>query len=228
MAGLCWMAVVLAFSTSIGNSLAVDERNLTVIVRKILDRYFMNNMQFSLAVNIPVDQKIKEALDEDSSTNVKNKVQKDGVYNGTNVVAATFQKTDTYTDHAEAVVLDNIKPLVINSEGHILVLYSYLSPCGQKCTSTDPKHKRTNILNKIDDAFKNSKWADRAFVFTKVYDKRDNIPIPEKEIRGAINNLGKTQIGQNNIFRCYYPKKGQWQCIKCFNNGVLSDECVHN
>ncbi|XP_049899772.1 uncharacterized protein LOC126389862 [Epinephelus moara] len=222
MAGLCWMAVVLAFSTSIGNSLAVDQRSLTVIVGEILDRYFMNNMQFSLAVNIPVDQKIKEALDKDPSTNVQNKVRKGEVYTGTNVVAATFQKKDTYTDHAEARVLDKIKPLVINSKGHILVLYSYLSPCGQKCTNQNHNY---NILDKINSAIKKSKWADRAFVFTKVFDGRG---ITQAEIKETFNKLAGTQIGQNNIFRCYYPKKGQFQCIKCFNNGVLSDECVQN
>lgn len=214
------MAVVLAFSTSIGNSLAVDQRSLTVIVGEILDRYFMNNVQFSLAVNIPVDQKIKEALNKDPSTNVQNKVRKGEVYRGTNVVAATFQKKDTYTDHAEARVLDNIKPLADNSKGHILVLYSYLSPCGQKCTNQNHNY---NILGKIDDAFQNSKWADHAFVFTKVFDGRG---ITQDEIKETFNSLKGTKIGQN-IFRCYFSHKGT-RCIKCFNNGVLSDECVKN
>ncbi|KAL7405389.1 hypothetical protein ABVT39_028286 [Epinephelus coioides] len=226
MAGLCWMAVMLAFSMSIGNSLPVDVTWVTNHAH-ILNQLLTENVQVCLAVNFPVDDnKLEEVTRE--TPYVITEYMKNGIYPGTNVVAAIPQKNTSplgkpYTDHAEAVVLDNIQPLVDNSEGHILVLYSYLSPCGQKCTSTDPKHKRTNILNKIDNAFKKAKWADHAFVFTKVFDGYD---ITQDDIKETFNRLSRTQIGQN-IFRCYFEHTGT-SCIKCFNNGVLSDECVHN
>ncbi|KAL7405348.1 hypothetical protein ABVT39_027594 [Epinephelus coioides] len=97
-----------------------------------------------------------------------------------------------------------------------------------QCTSSDAIHKHPNILDKINDAIKKAKWTGYAFVFTKVFDwpKGAKSKIPIDDIKETFNNLAKTQIGQN-IFRCYFSHKGP-SCIKCFNNGVLSDECVHN
>lgn len=223
MAGLCWMAVMLAFSMSVGNSLPVD---VTWVQNHAhtLGQLLTENVQVCLAVNFPVDDnKLEEVTRE--TPYVITGYMKHGVYRGTNVVAAIPQQNTSplgkpYTDHAEAVVLNNIKRLVINSKDHILVLYSYLSPCGQKCTNQNHNY---NILGKIDDAFQNSKWADHAFVFTKVFDGRG---ITQDEIKETFNSLKGTKIGQN-IFRCYFSHKGT-RCIKCFNNGVLSDECVKN
>lgn len=229
MAGLCWMAVMLAFSMSVGNSLPVDVTWVTNHAH-ILDKLLTENVQVCLAVNFPVDdKKLEEEMKE--TPKVITGYGGGAVYKGTNVVAAMRQENTspsgkTYTEHAEARVLDNIQPLAINSKDHILVLYSYLSPCGQKCTSTDPKHKHTNILDKINNAFQNSEWADHAFVFTKVFDGYGITQFSVDDIKETFNRLSGTQIGQN-IFRCYFSHKGT-RCIKCFNNGVLSDECVKN
>ena len=38
MAGLCWMAVTLVWFLSAGNSLAVKEDELAIIVREVLNR----------------------------------------------------------------------------------------------------------------------------------------------------------------------------------------------
>lgn len=183
--------------------------------------------QFSLAINIPVDQDLNnldKVFEKDPFATVIEKVSKHEVYQGTNVVAAKFKNFGTFTDHAEARVLDKIKPLADRSKGNFLVLYSYLSPCSAKCTNA---HNEYNILDKINKVI--SKWEDYAFVFSKVFDRTKNGTIINKtELVEALKRLGGSNIGHNNIFRCYRPKKSDFQCISCYINGKLSDECVNN
>ncbi|XP_037605984.1 uncharacterized protein si:dkey-96g2.1 [Sebastes umbrosus] len=223
MAGLCWMVVAVAFSLSIGNSMAVGLDRLTQIMKEIKNRYFIPNMQFSLAANIPVDQnQLKNAFNADDPDVVEDTVKSGEVYEGTNVVEATFKRVElpgrVYTDHAEYRVLEKIHDLATRSEGNILIFYSYLSPCGAKCAS---KTHPYSILKKLKDTIDGAKWNDRAFVFSKVFDGKT---IDEKDIKGSLENLGES-VGQNNTFRCYTSNK---RCIKCFIDGKLAAECFKN
>ncbi|KAF1394556.1 hypothetical protein PFLUV_G00002260 [Perca fluviatilis] len=82
MAGLCWMAVVLAFSLSVGNTGAIDLNEVQAIVNFILNKYSIKG-QFSLAVNIPVNQdlnRLQDLFNADVATTVKNVVQSGEVY----------------------------------------------------------------------------------------------------------------------------------------------------
>ncbi|KAA8593143.1 hypothetical protein FQN60_018598, partial [Etheostoma spectabile] len=232
MAGLCWIVVVLVFSLSAGHTEAMNQNDVETITKYILDKYFIANKHFSLAVNIPMNQnlnRLQDLFNADDATTVMNTVRSGAVYRGTNLVEAsprsyTAPNRNQYTEHAEARVLDNIQPLAASSAGKSLVFYSYLSPCGAKCTNPN---NYNNILNKIDN-IPNDRWADSAFVFSTVFDgfKDQNgryVYFTVDEIRNTLQNLGATKFGQDNIFRCF---RGKRQCIKCFNNGVLSPQCV--
>ncbi|XP_035516675.1 uncharacterized protein si:dkey-96g2.1 [Morone saxatilis] len=228
MAAVFWMAAVLAFTLFTGNSLGdVDQNKLAQFVRGINTEYSIEG-QVSWAVNIPGDQdvnKLKNIFKEDPAETVNDKVSKDEVYQGTNVVAAKFKKFPEYTEHAEARVLDNMKPLANRGKGKILLFYSYLSPCGAKCTNTD---NGNNILKKIDTVWKNYQWKDHAFVFSKVFDRTSKGTVIKKtEIEAALTQLGKSKLG-HKIFRCYKPKNREYKCTNCYIKGKLLNECVDN
>ncbi|XP_037606405.1 uncharacterized protein LOC119476870 [Sebastes umbrosus] len=222
MAGLCWMVVAVAFSLSIGNSVAEIPDWLTQTVQTIKNRYFIPNMQFSLAANIPVDQnQLENAFNADDPALVKTKLESDEVYEGTNVVVAKPKHMIGYDDHAENIVLDKIGPLVAGSEGNRLIFYSYFSPCADKCASKTHPYRILKKLKKVFDAY----WEDSAFVFTRVYDM--NGDIPEGNIKESLTNLGRS-VRQNNIFRCYTPYKSVFTCISCFIDGNLAEACFKN
>lgn len=101
MAGLCWMAVMLALLLSAGNSSAtVDKNQLARLVDQILNTYrpsYMHEGQrkspmFSLAISIPYNNE-RRMYDisqvPDTGEQVRNAIQSCNVYSGTRVVAAT-------------------------------------------------------------------------------------------------------------------------------------------
>ncbi|XP_028424411.1 uncharacterized protein LOC114548619 [Perca flavescens] len=238
MAGLCWMAVVLAFSLSAGNTEAMDLGYVTDTAAIILAKCFIDANQFSVAVNIPKNQDLDtlREISEECKYLITLIGQQDGLYKSSILVAATPKTTtatngNRYTDHAEARVLDNIEPLADSSEGKSLFFYSYLSPCGAKCTNPN---KNNNILKKIDN-IPNDRWADSAFVFSNVFDGYTDqngkyVYFSEGEIRNTLINLGQTKFGSDNIFRCSFSSTGQIRCIECFINGSTEpvDGCVKN
>lgn len=128
---------------------------------------------FCLAANIPLqrdtntlheilrersyEEKVRTVIEERNSENSK-------VYVGNNLVIARVLKPK----HAEYQVLQKLEQLSQNSAGNFLLLYSYLSPCS---TCTDI-YDSNNILKQTDMYI--HKWADSAFVFTKVYDKSNS------------------------------------------------------
>ncbi|XP_042247462.1 uncharacterized protein LOC121883116 isoform X2 [Thunnus maccoyii] len=158
MAGLHWVAVVLVFFLSTGNSLAaVDKSWLTSIVKGIKNEYALGDT-FSLAVNVPQNQdptNLQEVFQDDPADKVKQSVSQGQVYRGSRVVAASG---------AVLNVLENIQPLITSSQGNFLIVYSEESPCGLTCTS---KNEGT-VADKINDVIKN--WSGYAFVFSKVVD----------------------------------------------------------
>ncbi|XP_039666508.1 uncharacterized protein LOC120565143 [Perca fluviatilis] len=241
MAGLCWMAVVLAFSLSAGNTEAMNQNRLETIVKYIMEMYSVcnkgNTLQFSLAVNIPENQylNLQELFKDDVADNVKRLLKKGKVYTSNNMVAAMPMKKKD--EHAEARVLANIQPLPDSSAGKSLVFYSYLSPCVTKCAN--PKHD-DNILKDINEKIPKDKWAERVFVFSTIFKKYTDQngkeqEFSENEIRDALKELGGTTLDYN-IFRCDYSynaqasdHSGPFQCIKCFSNGApepVDEHCV--
>ena len=191
------------------------------------DSYLIKYWHFSVAVNIPEDQKkLGKAFDDINLEDVKETCVDEGkVYIGRNAVVAVPQRKDTYTDHAEAQVLDHLGNLANTHEGNILVLYSWLSPCGDKCTNINNKN---NILQKIEEKVK-PKWESYAFVFHTVFTgPKVGKQATEADIQKTFRNLREV-IKDDNIFRCYNPKNTGFRCVKCFRDASAADpvaECV--
>ncbi|KAK1886674.1 COMM domain containing protein 1 [Dissostichus eleginoides] len=229
VAGVCWISVLLAVSLSIGDcEPSLDLHYVTSIAERIETNYLIPKWHFSVAVNIPEDPtRLAEAFYNINLDDVKKVLNQGQVYIGSNAVVAVPQKKDTYTDHAEAQVLDNLGNLANTRQGKILVLYSWLSPCGDKCTNIN---NRNNILKKILDNVLN-KWKSYAFVFHTVYPGPQGKPATEDDIKGTLRNLRQV-IVDDNIFRCYNPKNRVLQCVKCFVDPSLDANpvaaCVKN
>ncbi|KAI4824654.1 hypothetical protein KUCAC02_013152 [Chaenocephalus aceratus] len=242
VAGLCWISVLLAVSLSVGDCATMDPDYVTRIAKLIQDNYEYNEMQFSVAVNIPKDPKNTEELEKVilpvSFDKLKEDLDKGKVYRDTHVVVGVPLKQLTnngkpYKIHAEIRVLDNLGDLANTREGKILFLYSWYSAC-DRCTQEKGLY---SILEKIR-GLKNRAWESYAFVFHTVYQyiKPDNNGkggrvIPKDEIQKTLRNL-RTVINDDNIFRCYNPKNEVFRCVKCFVDASKTanpvDKCVQN
>ncbi|XP_033985621.1 uncharacterized protein LOC117481832 [Trematomus bernacchii] len=232
MAGLCWISVLLAVSLSIGDCEPLDIGYVKRIDARIHEIYKYGGKQYSVAVNIPEDpqttKELKGLILPVDWVDANTFLEAGQVYKGNNAVVAIPQGEEPYTEHAEKQVLDNLGELANIREGYILVLYSWLSPCGQ-CTEEGGNF---NILNKIEELKNRGK--SFALVFNTVYAwKEDNNgkkkDIPEADIKNTFHSLRQV-IVDDNIFRCYKPNNRVFQCFKCFVDASPEadpvDECV--
>ncbi|CAK6976325.1 hypothetical protein E3U43_008169 [Scomber scombrus] len=213
MAGLHWVAVVLAFFLSTGTSLAdVDQSWLKSIVEGIKNEYALGDT-FSLAVNVPQNQDptdLQEVFQDDPADKLKQTVSLGQVYQGTRVVATSGALLD---------VLENIQPLIANSQDNFLVIYSEESPCGPTCTSNN----EDTITERINDVIEN--WSGYAFVFSKVAD----VPATDTSQQAeSFKELGISKLGLDHIFRCYQPGNDPFQCTSCSSDGDVTPSCVAN
>ncbi|XP_051241480.1 uncharacterized protein LOC127355050 [Dicentrarchus labrax] len=210
MAGLCWMALVLAFFLSAGkSSAAVDQNWLASIIEGIKNQYALGDT-FSLAVNVPQNQdpsNLQEVFKDDPADQVKQTVSGGQVYQGSRVVAAA-------QSGALLNVLEKIQSFIKSSEGNVLVIYSEESPCGPTCTNED------GIAGKINDVTQN--WSGFAFAFSKVADVSDASQQAE-----SFKQLEISKLGLDNIFRCYNPGDS-FQCTSCSSGGDVTPSCVAN
>ncbi|XP_038584885.1 uncharacterized protein LOC119910370 [Micropterus salmoides] len=218
---LPWM--MLVFLLSAGTSLAdVDVNWLAGIVEAIRTEYKING-QFCLAANIPLSEDqnaIGNALQFDRySGNVKDMINGGDVYESQTVVIAK----PAGPVHAEPQVLQKLSTLRRNSEGNFLLIYSYLSPCGDKCAN--PDNQKHNILqyfrNNALAPWKNS----YAFVFTRVFDQPNFGDPPTKE--DLKRQLGSSGLGLKNIFRCF-GENTELECHSCSSQGRVSNVCINN
>ncbi|KAL7405393.1 hypothetical protein ABVT39_028368 [Epinephelus coioides] len=221
MAGLCWMAVMVAFFLSAENTSAVvDQNRLALFVNGILGEYRTEGM-FSLAVSIPDNQNqnindiLQNIFRSDPGNKVKNAINNGQVYNGTRVVAAkVLKRTNGRPDHAESRVVDELDRLFRRSNPNdLLLFYVYASPCVEKCSSD--KHQQS-ILERIKRI---RHWSDYAFVFTKIFKPRSGNTNTDEQLRGALQRLGSS-VCLEHIFRC------DRQCTSCSNGGNVADYCV--
>ncbi|XP_033985620.1 keratin, type II cytoskeletal 2 epidermal-like [Trematomus bernacchii] len=216
MAGLCWMAVVLTFFMSAGDTLAdVDESWLTSVIEGIKKEYPLGDT-FSVAVNIPENQDIdtlQQVFQDDPPDKVKQTVSGGQVYHGTRVVAAARSE-------AVSQVLKNIQPFIKSSEGNFLIIYSEVSPCGPTCTTNANQDSSRDEINNV---IKN--WRGYAFAFSKLGD----VPAGDTpQIAKSFKNLGISKLGLDKIFRCYNPGDEAFQCTSCFSDGDVTPSCVAN
>ncbi|XP_038568407.1 uncharacterized protein LOC119898291 [Micropterus salmoides] len=211
MAGLYWMAVVLAFFLSAENSLAaVDQNWLTSTIEAIKNEYALGET-FSLAVNAPQDpNNLQQVFQDDPADKVKQAVSGGQVYKGTRVVASSGPVS---------TVLENIEPFIKSSQGNFLIIYSEESPCGTTCTNANDD----GIAAKINDVTQN--WGGYAFVFSKVVDVPD---ADASQLSQSFKQLGISKLGLDNIFRCYKPGDDPFQCTSCSSGGDVTPSCVAN
>ncbi|XP_049428526.1 uncharacterized protein si:dkey-96g2.1 [Epinephelus fuscoguttatus] len=216
MAGLCWMAVMVAFFLSAENSLAVDQNRLASFVNGIVRQYATQGM-FSLAVSIPdnQNQNINDIFQSDPPDNVKNAINNGDVYKGPRVVAAkVLRPTNGRPDHAESRVVDELNRLFRRSNPNdLLLFYVYASPCVERCSSNT--HQQS-ILRRIQRI---RQWRNYAFVFSKIFRASNGYTNTDAERRGALERLGSS-IGLENIFRC------DGQCTSCSYGGYVANYCV--
>ncbi|XP_039662836.1 uncharacterized protein LOC120562943 isoform X1 [Perca fluviatilis] len=213
MAGLCWLAVVLAFFMS-DSLTAMEQDRLASIIQGIKNEYDLGDT-FSLAVNIPQDQDIndlQQVFQDDPADKVKQTVSEGQVYQGTRVVAAAQPE-------ALSRVLGNLQPLFKRSKGHFLLIYSEESPCGPTCTTNENKDR---ITGKINEIIQN--WGSYAFVFSKVHD----VPGADTpQLAESFKQLGVSKLGLDKVFRCYKPDDS-FQCTSCLSDGDVTPACVAN
>ncbi|XP_026034964.1 uncharacterized protein LOC113028757 [Astatotilapia calliptera] len=215
----CFMLYVLLAA---GTSLAVDVNWLTEVVKAIRKEYKIAG-QFCLAAIIPLQQDtntLREILSENS---YKEKVEtvigeknfeNSQVYVSNNMVIARVLKPE----HAELRVLQKLEQLSQNSAGNFLLLYSYLSPCST-CTDIMGNNNIHELINS---------YKDRAFVFTKVYDKsnsetQNGRTISREELINSLHELASL-MGLRNIFRCTELSG----CHSCFPDGSYLEFCINN
>lgn len=123
---------------------------------------------------------------------------------------------DGRADHAEYRTLQNFDTLARDhGENDLLLFYVLASPCDQMCTNLSSPY---NILNSIKMI---QKWKNYAVVFSNVFKPRDGDPIPDEDLRGAVERLGQS-VGLRNIFRC----KGRvMQCTSCSSGTQVTPYC---
>ncbi|KAG7220277.1 hypothetical protein INR49_018333 [Caranx melampygus] len=170
---------------------------------------------FTVAVSIPENQdpnELQQVLQGDPADQVKQAVSQGQVYRGTRVVAAVQPE-------AVSRVLKNIDSLTQSSQGNFLIIYSSESPCGPACTNTN----QDGIADKINDVIQN--WSGYAFAFSNVVDVPD---VSMSQMAQSFQQLAVAKMGLDNIFRCYNPGEGGFQCTSCSSGGAVAPSCVAN
>ncbi|XP_033480924.1 uncharacterized protein LOC117255827 [Epinephelus lanceolatus] len=228
MAGLCWMAVMVAFFLSAENTSAVvDQNRLASFVNGIFREYGTQGM-FCLAVSIPDNQNqnindiLQDIFQSDPGDDVRNAINDGKVYIGTRVVAAkVLRHPNGGTDHAESRVVDKLNRLFRQTNRNdLLLFYVYASPCVERCSSTSDDRRILRRIQRI------SQWSNHVFVFTEIYEPntcQTNRPTDAAR-RAALQRLGSS-VGLENIFRCE-RLSGRQQCTRCFSGGNVADYCV--
>ncbi|XP_045918633.1 uncharacterized protein LOC123978996 [Micropterus dolomieu] len=226
---LPWM--MLVFLLSAGTNLAdvdVDwlTRTVQAITTHVRSQYGITG-HYCLAANIPLsgDQNtLGKMLWEERG--VKDTVEtQNQVYTGNSIVIAKPEnKGQNY--HAEFRVLTNLQKFSGNRKNNFLLIYSFLSPCGQRCAN--PNNDNDNILQYLTKE-NLSPWGNYAFVFTTVFDKpRRGGIIHKKTLINTMQDLGNSGLGLENIYRCFKPENFGFQCYSCSSEQTVSEVCVDN
>lgn len=185
-----------------------------------LCRYSIN-AQVCLAVNIPNDQNLNNLAEVFAPTTAVWETQRAQVYvsNGELVAAIPYRNA-----HAESRVLNNMNSLINKANNHFLVFYSFYSPCYGTCTNVESTY---TIIPRINEIIPNWK-GQHAFVFSSVFERTSKgAIIDQNQTKQALLALANSEIGFNNIFRCYKPGD-TFQCIRCFNDENPVQQCLVN
>ncbi|XP_076018157.1 uncharacterized protein LOC143009942 [Genypterus blacodes] len=225
MASLSWLMVASSLLLIAGNCVgAVDQNRLAEVVKAVRRQYAISG-QFSLVANIPLSQFTDSSFDPSNlmnmikpDTNALNAINRGEVYKGDMVVVA---KPDP-PKHSELRVLENIPAWV--PKGNFLLIYSYLSSCGRKCTNPNNRFNILGLIRRYVPRWK----GNYAFVFTKVFDQPKTGPrIDKQDLSQALTNLADANLDMKNIFHCYIPGN-VFLCSTCSSGRGIAEHCIDN
>lgn len=158
---------------------------------------------------------LTDQLTPDDIKNINNGV----VYSNSRLVFAIKHKDNK--DHAELRVLKELEKKPLDG-GHLLVIFSYASPCDENCANPASYF---NIISRLKNVVAMKTWENYAFVFEKVFTPAGEETDKEK-VETALKNIGASGIGLANIFRCYKPKNEAFVCVSCSSGGAVEKQCV--
>lgn len=136
------------------------------------------------------------------------------MYNSDSLAFAQVEKPE----HAEWRVLKDLK--LSSSKDNLLVIYSFASPCSTTCTNLGNDYNIIKVINKVT-----ANWNKYAFVSDKIF-KPESKNIEMSVLIKALEELGKSKIGLENIFRCFKPLNSDFKCISCSSSGEVTKECA--
>ncbi|XP_069584613.1 uncharacterized protein [Ranitomeya imitator] len=224
LTALCLWSCVLAVTP-------LNQEEVGRVVDYIEENIFRDlEMQYAYFVKFTDDecnnglqtQDIDKALKVDVSAGIRGKVEKKEIYQGNQMVAASFEKNKKFDIHAESRLLNTLPGSTESPISNLLkktpaagcvVFFSLNSPCVQTCTDPKGKYNIIDKLNKVNLPGSNS----RAFAYTKVFEKDKKKP--EEEVWKNWEAL--------NAKIHLYRRSGN-NCIKCFNNGVRDKKCYND
>ncbi|XP_053314709.1 uncharacterized protein LOC128482812 [Spea bombifrons] len=158
---------------------------------------------------------IAAALNGENIQNVKNAMNSQSIYSGTQMVMATYKDLgNNKREHSEHRLLyppsrSSVSPAqdLMNRQpaAGCVLFYTYNSPCNAYCTNPNG---RFNIVDKLSVFGTNNK----AFVFNQVYQ--------EQNINCCHETRLKSVDKQMPLYRCTN------NCIKCFNNNRFNALCL--
>ncbi|XP_076018184.1 uncharacterized protein LOC143009967 [Genypterus blacodes] len=203
---------------------AVDQNRLAQVVKAVRKQYAISG-QFSLVANIPLSQFTDRSFNPydlmkmiKPNTNALNDINDGRVYKGNMVVVAKPE----LPKHSELRVLENINDW--DPKGNFLLIYSYLSSCGGKCTNPKNPFNILGLIRRYVPLWK----GNHAFVFTKVFDQPKTGPrIREVDLKRALTNLANANLDMKNIFHCYTPEH-EFLCSTCSSGRGIADHCIDN
>ncbi|XP_075451471.1 uncharacterized protein LOC142492590 [Ascaphus truei] len=194
----------------------IEIKSVTDQINKITVNF---NKQYAYAAkftpaqcNDLTDKNIRIALKDENAKDFLAKLGKSEIYQGTNLVAATFRKFDNVrVQHSEARLLFPANPkgtspvesLLRNGPAAGCVLfYTLNSPCIGVCAKPNGKY---NIIDQLNVFLP---YKNRAFVYRDVYhvdQKNPDVTVVEK----AWSEINKKMP----LYRCFNKN-----CVKCFDN----------
>ncbi|XP_063786128.1 uncharacterized protein LOC134934684 [Pseudophryne corroboree] len=225
--------VLLFLWTSVMTGTCLEDIQInraTIYVRKHITRDVNN--QHAYVVKFSEEQckqlnngDIAAALKKDSSQKVNNAFHRQEIYQGTNMVFASFQdiidnnrkKKRLHAEYRllypDATGLSPVQKLLNTApSAGCVIFYTYLSPCTNTCTLPNGP---LNIVDRLPVFEHNN---DRSFVFNCVYNREQS----KDTVCEALDRIDKLIP----VYRC--SKKS---CLKCFsvndrNERIQNRNCV--
>ncbi|XP_040282978.1 uncharacterized protein LOC120997106 isoform X2 [Bufo bufo] len=217
LAALCLWSCALTV-TSILNEEQVGRAN-----NYIQQQFAKNfNYQYAYFVKFTADecnrgltnQVLREALQRENSNNLVQTVNNYGIYEGNRMVAASYLKQGSYTEHSEYRLLtpENSSPIsrLLQREpvAGCAIFYSLNSPCITKCIRPNGKYNIINLLQSVTNVPQ-----DKVFAFRQVFWYDADKPQTWASWRTLNNYMPLYRCNGNN-------------CIRCFTNGVQQNNCM--